>query len=154
MSSVSGIGIYRNWNNDGPAMPQVYEKADFHLNTQQSWDFTKYTPQVVSIALGTNDFSDGDGINARKSFDSAAFVNQYIQFVQLVKTKYPSAQIALLSSAMLHDRKRSLLQNCLMAVKEKTDALYPAAKPVALHLFQPMNAKVAPGIQALKIMKY
>jgi lysophospholipase L1-like esterase len=145
MSSVSGIGIYRNWNSDGPAMPQVYEKADFSVNTQQDWDFSKYSPQVVSIALGTNDFSDGDGINARKPFDSAAFVNQYIQFVQLVKTKYPSAQIALLSSAMLHERKRSLLQNCLSAVKVNVDALHPTAKPVALYFFQPMNAKGCTG---------
>jgi lysophospholipase L1-like esterase len=145
MSSVSGIGIYRNWNSDGPAMPQVYEKAGFSENTQQGWNFSTYSPQVVSIALGTNDFSDGDGIKARKPFDSAAFVNQYIQFVQLVKTKYASAQIALLSSAMLHDRKRTLLQNCLTAVKEKVDVMYPTAKPVALHFFQPMHAKGCTG---------
>src|SRR5215217_1536351 len=31
LSSVSGIGIYRNWNSDGPAMPDVYEKIDFQL---------------------------------------------------------------------------------------------------------------------------
>jgi hypothetical protein len=95
--------------------------------------------------LGTNDFSDGDGVNPRKPFDSAAFVNQYIQFVQLVKTKYPSAQIALLSSAMLHDRKRELLQNCLTAVKEKVDAQNPSAKRVALYFFQPMNARGCTG---------
>jgi hypothetical protein len=145
LSSVSGIGIYRNWNSDGPVMPQVYEKTDFFENTQKRWDFSKYTPQVVSIALGTNDFSDGDGVTPRKPFDSAAFVSQYIQFVQQVKTKYPSAQIALLSSAMLHDRKRALLQNCLTAVKQKVDELHPTAKPVALYFFQPMNAKGCTG---------
>src|ERR1043165_8585033 len=95
VSSVSGIGIYRNWNSDGPTMPQVYEKVDFQEQNSQRWNFFTYTPKVVSIALGTNDFSDGDGVNPRKPFDSAAFVNQYIQFVQLVKTKYPTAQIAL-----------------------------------------------------------
>jgi lysophospholipase L1-like esterase len=140
MSCVSGIGIYRNWNSDGPAMPQVYEKADFNIDTKQAWNFSTYTPQLVSIALGTNDFSDGDGVHPRKPFDSATFVQQYIRFVQLVKTKYPHAQIALLSSAMLHDQKRALLQNCLTAVKEKIDALFPSAKPVALYFFQPMQA--------------
>lgn len=145
MSSVSGIGIYRNWNSDGPVMPQVYEKTDFQLQGQQRWDFSNYTPQIVSIALGTNDFSDGDGVTPRKPFDSATFVQQYIQFVQLVKTKYPAAQVALLSSAMLHDRKRSLLQNCLSAVKEKVDSLNPASKPVALYFFQPMQAKGCTG---------
>lgn len=29
LSSVSGIAAYRNWNSDGPAMPEVYEKVDF-----------------------------------------------------------------------------------------------------------------------------
>ena len=145
MSSVSGIGIYRNWNSDGPTMPQVYEKADFQLQSQQGWHFSTYSPQIISIALGTNDFSDGDGKTPRKPFDSAVFVQQYIQFVQQVKSKYPTAQISLLSSAMLHDRKRSLLQNCLSAVKEKVDALFPSAKPVALHFFQPMQARGCTG---------
>jgi hypothetical protein len=145
MSSVSGIGIYRNWNSDGPTMPQVYEKSGFQLQSQQSWNFSTYSPQIVSIALGTNDFSDGDGKTPRTPFDSALFVQQYIQFVQQVKSKYPAAQIALLSSAMVHDRKRSLLQNCLSAVKEKVDALFPSAKPVALHFFQPMQARGCTG---------
>ncbi|HEX6427194.1 MAG TPA: GDSL-type esterase/lipase family protein [Niastella sp.] len=145
MSSVSGIGIYRNWNSDGPTMPQVYEKADFRIETQQPWNFSTYTPQVVSIALGTNDFSNGDGVKPRLPFDSATYVQQYIQFIQLVKTKYPGVQIALLSSAMLHDRNRSLLQNCLTAVKEKTDALSPSSKLVALYFFQPMQAKGCTG---------
>jgi len=144
MSSVSGIGIYRNWNSDGPTMPQVYEKTGFQPQGQD-WNFSTFTPQIVSIALGTNDFGDGDGVTPRKPFDSAAFVQQYIQFVQLVKTKYPAAQIALLSSAMLHNRKRSLLQNCLSAVKEKIDSLNPSAKPVALHFFEPMQAKGCTG---------
>ncbi|MCU7550204.1 hypothetical protein OCK74_13865 [Chitinophagaceae bacterium LB-8] len=26
---TSGIGVYRNWNSDGPTMPQVYEAAIF-----------------------------------------------------------------------------------------------------------------------------
>lgn len=145
MSSVSGIGIYRNWNDEGPGMPQVYEKTDFRISSQQTWNFSTYTPQIVSVALGTNDFSNGDGRNLRKPFDSAAFVNQYIHFVQLVKTKYPAAQIALLSSAMLHDQKRALLQNCLTAVKGKVDALNPNGKRVALYFFQPMNAKGCTG---------
>ncbi|THU41308.1 GDSL family lipase [Niastella caeni] len=145
MSSVSGIGIYRNWNSDNPIMLQVYENTDFQVQSQHRWNFSTYTPQIVSIALGTNDFSDGDGKTPRKPFDSATYVLKYIQFIQLVKTKYPTAQIALLSSGMLHDKKREQLQNCLTTVKEKIDALYPSAKPVALHFFQPMYAKGCTG---------
>jgi hypothetical protein len=82
LSSVSGIGVYRNWNSDGPTMPQVYEQTDFQQNSSQKWNFGNYTPDVVSIALGTNDFSRGDGKKERLPFDSSRFVNAYISFVR------------------------------------------------------------------------
>jgi lysophospholipase L1-like esterase len=149
LSSVSGIGIYRTWNTDGPNMPQVYEKVDFQQSNPQQWDFSTYSPKVVSIALGTNDLSRGDGKHERKPFDSAVFVNTYVQFVQLVKSKYPAAQIALLSSPMMHGRDRELLQNCLTAVKEKVDASRPATKPMMLPVevffFSPMQARGCTG---------
>lgn len=139
LSSVSGIGVYRNWNSDGPTMPQVYESTDFQTTGTYRWDFTRYTPQIVSIALGTNDFSNGDGIKQRLPFDSARFVDNYVSFVQQVKQKYPDAQIALLSSPMIKGAARELLQNCLTAVKGKIDPLYQAGKPVALYFFNPME---------------
>lgn len=139
LSSVSGIGMYRNWNSDGPTMPQVYEKNDFQDRSTRIWDFKPYNPSVVSIALGTNDFSNGDGKRVRLPFDSAAFVRHYILFVQQVKGHYPSAQIALLSSPMLNGGTRTLLQNCLAAVKQNVDSLYPSAPPVGLYFFKPME---------------
>lgn len=139
LSSVSGIGVYRNWNSDGPTMPQLYESTNFQSDNTYRWDFTKFTPQVVSIALGTNDFSNGDGIKKRLPFDSASFVNNYVSFVQQVKLKYPQAQIALLSSPMIRGTARELLQNCLTAVKGKVDVLYQTGKPVALYFFNPME---------------
>jgi Carbohydrate esterase 2 N-terminal/GDSL-like Lipase/Acylhydrolase family len=145
MSSVSGIGIYRNWNTDGPAMPQVYEKTDFQINSQRNWNFRTYHPVIVSIALGTNDFSEGDHKHGRLPFDSAIFVNNYIKFIRLVKSKYPGARIALLSSPMINGSRRILLQNCLKAVKSKTDFSFPGSKPVALFFFEPMQARGCGG---------
>lgn len=145
LSSVSGIGVYRNWNSNGPTMPRVYEKADFQDSNRQRWNFDRFTPQVVSIALGTNDFSNGDGKKERLPFDSASFVSSYVNFVQLVKSKYPQAQVALLSSPMVSGTNRVTLQNCLTAVKEQINALYPTDKPVALYFFQPMQARGCTG---------
>ena len=145
LSSVSGIGMYRNWNSNGPTMTEVYERVDFRVQNPQRWDFATYAPAVVSIALGTNDFSAGDGKKERLPFDSAHFVNSYVQFVRLVKSKYPKARIALLSSAMINGKNRNILQNCLTVVKQKTDATYPADKPVAVHFFQPMQARGCSG---------
>ena len=145
LSSVSGIGIYRNWNSDGPTMPQVYEKTDFQNSNPERWNFSNYNPQIVSIALGTNDFSNGDGIRARLPFDSATFTNNYLQFIKLVKSKYPNARIALLSSPMVGGNNRVHLQNILTTIKEKTDAAYPTNKPVALYFFKPMQARGCGG---------
>lgn len=145
LSSVSGIGIYRNWNSDGPTMPQVYEKADFLESSQRLWDFKKYSPRIVSIALGTNDFSNGDGKRKRLPFDSATFVSRYIKFVVLVKFKYPAAQIALLSSPMINGDRRTDLQHYLSTVKENIDAQYPSDKKVALYFFEPMHARGCSG---------
>ena len=139
LSSVSGIGAYRTWSQSGPTMPQVYEKVDFRVDNPKLWDFTKYAPAVVSIALGTNDLSNGDGKTPRLPFDSATFVNNYALFVRLVKGKYPRARIALLSSPMVSGQNRAKLQNCLAAIKTATDASYPAAPPVALFFFEPMQ---------------
>ncbi|TDQ11844.1 SGNH/GDSL hydrolase family protein [Pedobacter metabolipauper] len=145
LSSVSGIGIYRTWNMDGPSMPQVYENIDFQLNNAHKWDFKTYSPEIVSIALGTNDLSNGDGKTPRKPFDEKIFVNNYVNFVKLVKSKYPKAQIALLSSPMVKGASGSTLENCLKSVKTQIDSLYPSAKPVKTFFFPPMEANGCSG---------
>lgn len=119
LSSVSGIGIYRNWNvEDGPTMPMVYENR--YLNTDQSkkWDFSQFKPDIVSICLGTNDFSDGDGIHERHPFDSMKFTSTYIKFLEMIYSHYPSTQIALLASPMLSGEKETLLVKCLNDIKD------------------------------------
>jgi lysophospholipase L1-like esterase len=145
LNSVSGIGIYRNWNSDGPTMPQVYEKVDFQEQNPQLWNFNTYAPKVVSIALGTNDFSNGDGKKERLPFDSTNFISSYVQFIRLIISKQPDAQVALLSSPMIHNKARQTLQNCLTKIKEQVDILYPNHKPIALFFFEPMQASGCSG---------
>ncbi len=145
LSSVSGIGIYRNWNSAGPTMPQVYDKIDFQESTQQTWNHYTFPPRVVSIALGTNDFSAGDGNTQRAAFDSTSFVQNYIGFVRKIRAIHPNVQIALLGSPMIGGENGVLLQNCIMAVKREIDAAYPNAKPVAVHFFKPMQPRGCTG---------
>ncbi|MFD2284958.1 GDSL family lipase [Pedobacter petrophilus] len=139
MSSVSGIGIYRVWNADGPAMPDVYENLDFHLGSKQKWDFKTYSPKIVSIALGTNDFSNGDGKSVRKPFDNELFVKRYVDFIKLIKSKYPKAQIALLSSPMVKGAQRDVFEKLLTDIKNQVDSRYPKDKEVKTFFFQPMD---------------
>lgn len=118
LSAVSGMGMYRNWNSPGPVMPDVYENLHLNKSDSLSWDFSRFRPDLVSICLGTNDFSEGDGINERLPFDSAQFVAKYISFVNTVYEKYPKAQICLLSSPMVAGEKGKLFINCLQAVQQ------------------------------------
>lgn len=145
VSSVSGIGVYRNWNSDGPTMPQVYEKVDFQTYSSKLWDFSEVSPQIVSIALGTNDFSTGDGKRFRLPFDTLQFQDNYVTFIKLVKSKYPKAKIALLSSPMVHNASRLIFQNCLKQIKRKVDVLYPSDRPVSLFFFEEMQARGCSG---------
>ena len=126
-------------------MPQVYENTDLQEQSSHLWNFDLYDPRVVSIALGTNDFSNGDSKKKRLPFDSAIFVSNYIKFVQQVKSKYSKSQIALLSSPMINGDGRITLQNCLAAVKTNIDELYKNDKPVALYFFKPMLARGCSG---------
>ncbi|MBC6112613.1 GDSL family lipase [Pedobacter sp. CCM 8938] len=145
MSSVSGIGIYRTWNMEGLSMPQVYENIDFQLNNPVKWNFKTYTPQIVSIALGTNDLSNGDGKSPRKPFDEKIFTDNFVNFIKLVKQKYPKARIALLSSPMISGTSREVLQKCLLTIKSKVNNLYPNDKSVETFFFPLMQAHGCTG---------
>ncbi|HET8654569.1 MAG TPA: GDSL-type esterase/lipase family protein [Longimicrobiaceae bacterium] len=107
LSAVSGIGMVRNWNSLSPVMPDVYGGIYMeYADTLTSWDFGRYTPDLVLIALGTNDFSDGDGPTPRPALDGDAFVKEYTDFVAGVRGRYPDARILLVDSPML-DRARN-----------------------------------------------
>jgi lysophospholipase L1-like esterase len=145
LSSVSGIGIYRTWNADGPSMPQVYENTELGVNASMKWDFNKYHPKIVGIALGTNDMSNGDGKTARSLFDEQVFVNSFVNFIKLVKSKYPAARIVLLSSPMIKGNSREVLEKCLITIKNQVDSIYPSDKKVETFLFTPMDAHGCSG---------
>jgi lysophospholipase L1-like esterase len=116
LSSVSGIGIIRNWNSPGPTMPDVYNNTYLNMNSTSKWDARNFVPDLVSICLGTNDFSDGDGSYERVELDSAEFIAEYIRFVKRIRSRYPNAQICCLSSPMLSGQKSAQLQKNLSHV--------------------------------------
>ena len=126
-------------------MPQVYEKTALQAETTGMWNFNLYKPKIVSIALGTNDLSNGDGKKPRLQFDSVQYVNNYIKFLQLIRSKYPEAKIALLSSPMMNGNRRELLQNCLRTIKQAADALWGKEAKIETYFFKPMQARGCTG---------
>lgn len=83
--SHSGQGIVRNYDNAGPGyhMPHRY-KQTFNAAKEPLWDASQapYTPDVVVIYLGTNDFSTG------QQPQEINFRNNYIALLNRVKENY------------------------------------------------------------------
>lgn len=77
-----------------------------------------FDPNIVSIALGTNDLSLGDGTKPRTDFNAEVFTENYISFVHMIFRKYPNVKVALLSSPMIGKKENDLLVSSLNKVKE------------------------------------
>lgn len=156
LSSVSGYGMYRNWNDehkDEPNLPDVYENLYLNKDNSKPYDFA-FQPDLVSICLGTNDLSDGDGKKERLPFNEEKYVANYINFIKTVYTHSPKTRIVLLNSPMVSGDRNVTLVRCLkkvIAAFEK-DQLH---KPIALFEFptmQPNGCGSHPDIADHKIM--
>ena len=152
LSSVSGMGMYRNWNDENieePIMPQVYN--NLHLNTDVSKPYKIIShPDIVSICLGTNDMSDGDGIKERLPFNTKKYTANYIQFVEKIYNRYPKTQVALLSSPMVDGDKKDTLISCLKEVQK-----YFNTKNIPIFEFNKLyvnGCNYHPSVQDHKIM--
>ncbi len=115
LSSVLGYGMYRNWNNEHteePIIPEVYENLYLDKDQSKPYDF-KFQPDSVSICLGTNDLSEGDGKKPRLPFNEEKYVSNYIEFIKTVYKHAPNTRIVLLNSPMVSGVKNVTLVNCL-----------------------------------------
>lgn len=98
----SGIGIYRNYNgpregNDSETMPMEYDNTMLY-DYGHPWDFSRFTPDIVCVNLGTNDTSTSN-------YDIALFEEAYGRFLDRLRTRYPQARIVLLTGSMLSGRE-------------------------------------------------
>jgi endoglucanase len=81
----SGIGLTMNYGGAGGDLMQ--DRYPYALpNSKVAWNFSNYTPDVVVINLGTNDFSTTPA-------EKTKFVDAYQKFVKQVRTNYPNAHI-------------------------------------------------------------
>lgn len=139
LSSVSGIGMYRNWNDDHEKeanMPEVYGRLHLKLESDTPFDAT-FQPDIVTICLGTNDLSLGDGTKPRAAFDEKKYTENYIAFVQMIYGRYPNTEIVLLTSPMVNGARHQVLLKCLRTVVSAF-ASDKAHKPLSIFEFKPM----------------
>ena len=139
LSSVSGIGMYRNWNDEHEneaIMPDVYENLYLNKENKIPYDF-KFQPDLVSICLGTNDLSNGDGKKPRLPFNEKKYISNYINFIKTVYNHSPNTRIILLSSPMISGHKNIIFIKCLKKVIAafENDKIH---KPITLFEYQTM----------------
>lgn len=157
LSSVSGIGIYRNWNDENinePIMPQVYEKLYLIQDTSKpAYDFD-FQPNIISIALGTNDFSDGDGKKERLPFNPEKFISNYVNFIKMLYLHNPNAQLVLVSSPMVSGKKDVVFVDCLNKIQAsfKEDTTHKSIVIFRFKSMTPHGCGGHPDIADHKIM--
>lgn len=156
LSSVSGIGMYRNWNDenrDEAIMPDVYENLYLNKDNTKPYDFS-FKPDIISIALGTNDFSDGDGKKERLPFNAEKFISNYTAFIKMLYKHHPKAQIVIINSPMVNGDKALVYTDCLNKIKDnfKTDLTH---QPIQIFQFKevtPHGCGYHPDIDDHKLM--
>lgn len=147
MSSVSGIGMYRNWNDenkDEAIMPDVYQNLYLTKDSSKpKYDFA-FQPDIISIALGTNDFSGGDGKKERLPFNPEKYVSNYIDFIKMLYQHNPKAQIVITNSPMVKGQNAIVFEDCLNKVKAAF-AKDKTHKTILIFKFKPMTPKGCSG---------
>lgn len=142
LSSISGAGIYRNWNSDGPTVPQLYSYLNLKDSLDGQWNASAYQPDLIVVALGTNDLSRGDGVKARHPFSQEQFVKTYISFLNKITEWNPEAKIVITDSPMVTG-ERTVLNSCLNIVKDKMKDNH--GKEIYLFTYTPMKARGCTG---------
>ncbi|MGA9294032.1 MAG: SGNH/GDSL hydrolase family protein [Ignavibacteriaceae bacterium] len=106
--SYSGRGVVRNYGDKNKTsinpMPSLYDRTCF-FDSAKHWNFNEWTPQVVVINLGTNDFS------TQPFPDKRVFQGAYNKLINRVRSLYPMITIFCICGPMIGEP-------CLSEIKE------------------------------------
>jgi hypothetical protein len=84
----------------------TWDKLKYHLELGERtpWDFSKYTPHVVIVAIGQNDNHPEDYMKEDYHGDKADYWrSHYRKWIQKIRGKYPKALIILSTTILEHD---------------------------------------------------
>jgi lysophospholipase L1-like esterase len=103
-----GRGLVRSYNgkSDEAQLPAFYgmaiPDAAHPLSDSMRWDQSGYAPDLILVAIGTNDFTPGIP-------EHASYVAAYEDFVRTLLRQHPQARIALTEGAILNGEKKAAL---------------------------------------------
>ena len=93
----------------GPAckgMFSAYDKIQYNpdFGVQKRWDFSRYTPQVVIVAIGQNDSHPENYMAEDYNGEKAIYWRMaYRDFIGKLRVRYPEAHIILTTTILNHD---------------------------------------------------
>ena len=127
--AASGWGLYKSKYAEH-AMPDFYDNVDLTRN-RAKWDFSRFRPDVIVLALGTNDFSYlADLSDEDRARDLVAFRDHFVAFTRRLLEQ--GASVVLLYGFSGSDKQRDL-----PALIEK---VWRAVDSPRLHALQVPNA--------------
>ena len=101
---LSGTGWFNGPNYVG--LEDTYDKLEYNptLGDSKPWDFDRFTPHVVVVAIGQNDSNPIDVM--ADDYDGGAAVtwrDHYRMFVERLREIYPDALLVLSTTILCHD---------------------------------------------------
>ncbi len=113
--SYGGKGVVRDWEGSRTEIraEDFFERA-LPDDATSAWNHDAFHPQLVIIALGTNDFASG-------MLGAEEYVPAYVRLVERVHHVHPDAKVLLLTSPMLANyapEKNSVLEAHLETVRD------------------------------------
>lgn len=110
-------------------MEQMYDKLNYNpaLGEVKQWDFSKYRPHVVIVAIGQNDNHPKDYMAEEYHCEKAIYWRKsYKQFVKQLREIYPETEIILTTTILNHDKAwdRAIDEVCKELEDEKVHHFY------------------------------
>lgn len=101
--AASGRGVIRNYAGfEGDVVPKIYEATLHEDDTAPNWNHSSYSPDVIVVNLGTNDFSPGielDQLDAHRE----AFKQGYSDFLIRLRELHAESTIVVSVGPMMSD---------------------------------------------------
>lgn len=134
----SGIGVYRNY--DGPITGDSINMNTEYTHTllydkSEQWDFSRFTPQLVCINLGTNDTSTSGA-------DPVLLRQGYRNLIAQVRNHYPKAKIAVLCGSMMNGEQLAFAK---AAMNDVCNELSAKDKQIYRFDFTPQDGSLGYG---------
>jgi len=101
---LNGTGYFSEPDYIG--MESVFDKIQYNpaFGIQKAWDFTRYQPHVVVVAIGQNDKNPEDYMKENRDCAKAVcWRRHYHKWIETLRQLYPKAEIILSTTIMEHD---------------------------------------------------